>query len=71
MLHKISDMIHVVDVMAKKSKQLHSLKYGGFTKSPERDRHIDELIADIQQLAMQIAHDTSPYVRPGDSESEK
>lgn len=61
MLHKISEMIHVVEVMNKKARELHSIKYGGFTKTPERDAHIDHLIADIQSLARQIANDTEPY----------
>lgn len=54
-------MIHVVDVMNKKAKELHSIKYGGFTKTPERDVHVDALIQDIQALARKIANDTGPY----------
>ena len=66
MLHKISDMIHVVETMHKKSKQLHSAKYGGFIKTPERDAAIDILIDDIQSLALKIAMDKSHYVKPED-----
>lgn len=54
-------MIHVVDVMNKKAKELHSIKYGGFTKTPERDVHVDALIQDIQALARKIANDTGHY----------
>lgn len=57
-------MIHVVDVMSKKAKELHSIKYGGFTKTPERDIYVDALILDIQALARKIANDTSPYSNP-------
>ena len=61
MLHKISDMIYLVEVRHKKAKQLHSIKYGGYIKTPERDKHIDVLIEDIQTMAHKIASDKEPY----------
>ena len=58
---KISDMIFLVESMHKKAQQLHSIKYGGYIKTPERDKHIDVLIQDIQSMAERIANDTEPY----------
>jgi hypothetical protein len=60
MLHKISEMCDVVSVMYEKSVNLRRMKYD----TPKQDQDInkiDALIADIQQLALQIAHDRSPY----------
>ena len=54
-------MIFLVESMHKKAQQLHSIKYGGYIKTPERDKHIDVLIQDIQSMASRIANDTEPY----------
>lgn len=60
MLHKISDMCDLVSVMYDKSMLLRRLKYD--TPKDKQDKNqIDALVADIQQLALQIAHDRSPY----------
>lgn len=53
-------MCDVVSVMYEKSVNLRRMKYD----TPKQDQDInkiDALIADIQQLALQIAHDRSPY----------
>lgn len=60
MFHKISDMCDVISVMYGKSMLLRRLKYD--TPKDKQDKNqIDALVADIQQLALQIAHDRSPY----------
>ena len=60
MLHKISDFCDVVNVMYEKSMNLRRMKYD--TPKERQDTvQIDSLIQDIQSLALQIAHDRSPY----------
>ena len=63
MLHKISDMIYLVEIMNKKAQQLHSIKYGGYVKTQERDDHVDNLINEIQSMAHKISTDTEPYTK--------
>ena len=60
MLHKISDMCDVVNVMYEKSMNLRRMKYDT-PKEKQNKIEIDTLIADIQSLALQIAHDRSQY----------
>ena len=60
MLHKISEMCDVVNLMYVKSMNLRRMKYDT-PKDLQNKTEIDTLIADIQALAMQIAHDRSPY----------
>lgn len=60
MLHKISDMCDVVSVMYDKSMLLRRLKYDT-PKDKQDKQQIDMLVVDIQALALQIAHDRSPY----------
>ena len=60
MLHKISEMCDVVNLMYVKSMNLRRMKYDT-PKDLQNKTEIDTLIADIQQLALQIAHDRSPY----------
>jgi hypothetical protein len=60
MLHKISEMCDVVNVMYEKSMNLRRLKYDT-PKEDQNKAQIDALVADIQSLALQIAHDKSPY----------
>ena len=62
MLHKISDMCDVVSVMYEKSMNLRRMKYDT-PKEKQSTAEIDALIADIQSLALQVAHDRSPYTR--------
>lgn len=54
-------MIYLVELMHKKAQQLHSIKYGGYVKTPERDDHIDNLINEIQTMAHKISTDKQPY----------
>ena len=63
MLHKISQMCDKVNVMYTKSMNLRRLKYD-ITKenrTKEEEYHINELVQDIQALAMDIANDRQPY----------
>jgi len=60
MLHKISDFCDVVNLMYEKSMNLRRMKYDT-PKEQQNKTQIDTLIADIQSLALQIAHDRSPY----------
>lgn len=60
MLHKISDFCDVVSVMYEKSMNLRRMKYDT-PKEQQNKTQIDSLIADIQSLALQIAHDRSQY----------
>jgi hypothetical protein len=60
MLHKISDFCDVVSVMYEKSMNLRRMKYDT-PKENQNKEEIDILVQDIQALAMQIAHDRSPY----------
>lgn len=60
MLHKISQMCDKVTVMYEKSMNLRRMKYD-VPKEQQNKQAIDELVADIQSLARDIAHDTSSY----------
>jgi len=62
MLHKISDMCDVVNVMYEKSMNLRRLKYD--TPKEHQDQAvIQHLVEDIQALALQIGVDKSRYVK--------
>jgi hypothetical protein len=62
MLHKISDMCDVVNVMYEKSMNLRRLKYD--TPKEHQDQSaIQHLVEDIQALALQIGVDKSRYVK--------
>ena len=63
MLHKISQMCDKVNVMYTKSMNLRRLKYDipKATRNKEEEFHINELVQDIQALAMDIANDRQPY----------
>lgn len=60
MLHKISDMCDVVNVMYEKSMNLRRIKYD-LPKEQQDQNQIQILVDDIQALALQIAHDKSKY----------
>ena len=60
MLHKISEVCDLINVIHKKSEQCRKLKYDN-PKTPERDQEIDILIADIQSMCRQVAEDRQPY----------
>ena len=64
MLHKISQMCDKVNVMYEKSMNLRRLKYDT-PKDKVHAGQIDFLVADIQQLAREIANDKQPYERKG------
>ena len=53
-------MCDVVNVMYEKSTNLRRLKYDT-PKEDQNKAQIDALVADIQSLALQIAHDKSSY----------
>jgi hypothetical protein len=60
MQHKISDLTRKVSVMYDKSLLLHRMKYD--TPRDQRDHVlIDNLIADIRQLAGDIFNDRETY----------
>lgn len=63
MLHKISQMCDKVNVMYTKSMNLRRLKYDipKDSRSKEQEYQINELVQDIQALAMDIANDRQPY----------
>ena len=60
MLHKISEMCDLIDVIHNKSKTLREAKYGG---SKETKAELDYRVADIQAMCRQIAHDRQTYVQ--------
>lgn len=62
-LHKISDIVHKVNVMYEKSILLHRMKYGGTgVVNGQYDRQaVDALIAEIQQLAGEIYNDREKH----------
>ena len=63
MQHKISDLCDKVNVMYEKSMNLRRLKHDvpKEVRTPEQEQLIDVLVADIQSLASDIAHDRQPY----------
>lgn len=65
MLHKISEMCDVVNVMYEKSMNLRRLKYDT-PKDKRNEAMIQVLVDDIQALALQIASDKAPYKRKGE-----
>ena len=67
MLHKISQMCDKITVMYEKSMNLRRMKYD-VPKEQQNKQLIDELVADIQALARDIAHDTSPYQKLKDND---
>ena len=60
MLHKISEMCDLIDVIHNKSKTLREAKYGG---SKETKAELDYRVADIQAMCRQIANDSQTYVK--------
>ena len=62
MYHKVSDLTRKISVMYDLSLKLHRLKYD----TPKHDQDhvlIDNLIADLQQMAGDIYNDRDPYSR--------
>jgi hypothetical protein len=60
MNHKISDMCDLVNRMYEKSMNLRRLKYDTSPvdrKTPAMQREIQNLVDDIQAMALLIAHD--------------
>lgn len=68
MQHKISEMCEKVNVMYEKAMNLRRLKYDipKDVRTEEQNKLIDWLVADIQQLARDIAYDTRPYEKEKD-----
>ena len=60
MLHKISEMCDLIDVIHNKAKTLREAKYGG---AKETKAELDYRVADIQAMCRQIAHDRQTYVK--------
>tara|TARA_B110000495_G_scaffold67769_1_gene57778 strand:- start:339 stop:530 length:192 start_codon:yes stop_codon:yes gene_type:complete len=60
MLHKVSEVCDLINVIHEKSEECRKLKYDN-PKTPERDQEIDILIADIQSMCRQVAEDKQPY----------
>ena len=58
MLHKISEMSDLINVMHNKSETLRQAKYGQ-SKQPKEE--IDYRVSDIQAMCRQIAEDKQPY----------
>ena len=65
MLHKISQMCDKVSVMYEKSINLRRMKYDT-PKEQQNKAMIDEMVADIQALARDIANDTGKYQKLDD-----
>lgn len=65
MLHKISQMCDKVSVMYEKSVNLRRMKYDT-PKEQQSKTMIDEMVADIQALARDIANDTGKYQKLDD-----
>ena len=60
MLHKISDFVKRISVMHDEAQRLHRMKY----ESPKAEQEdIDNVIGNIQALALSIAKDKSAYSR--------
>jgi len=60
MLHKISEMCDLINVIHNKSQNLRQLKYGQ-SKQEQDKRIIDYHVSDIQAMCRQIAEDKQPY----------
>ena len=65
MLHKISQMCDKVSVIYEKSLNLRRMKYDT-PKEQQNKAMIDEMVADIQALARDIANDTGKYQKLDD-----
>lgn len=59
MLHKISEMCDLINVIHVKSETLRQAKYS----KKETKAEIDYRIADIQAMCRQIANDSQTYVK--------
>ena len=62
MLHKISEMCDLINVIHNKSQNLRQLKYGQ-SKQEQDKRIIDNHVSDILAMCRQIAEDKQPYER--------
>ena len=60
-------MCDKVTVMYEKSMNLRRMKYD-VPKEQQNKQLINDLVADIQALARDIAHDTSPYQKLKDED---
>lgn len=61
MLHKISEMCDLINVIHNKSETLRRAKYGKGRKQTKQE--IDYRVADIQAMCRQIANDSQTYVK--------
>ena len=59
MLHKISEMCDLINVIHVKSETLRQAKYG----KKETKEEIDYRVADIQAMCRQVANDSQTYVK--------
>jgi|MDSV01.1.fsa_nt_gb hypothetical protein len=59
MLHKISEMCDLINVIHVKSETLRQAKYS----KKETKAEIDYRIADIQAMCRQVANDSQTYVK--------
>ena len=60
MLHKISQFCDKIDTIKNMSDELRVTKYG-YSKSPERDMKIQNLIETIQSDCLLVANDKGDY----------
>jgi hypothetical protein len=60
MLHKISEMCDLIDVIHNKSTKLRNLKYNT-PKEKQQKVEIDFQVSDIQAMCRQIAEDRQHY----------
>ena len=65
MLHKISQFCDKIDTIKNMSDELRVTKYG-YSKSPERDMKIQNLIETIQADCLLVASDKSDYAKEKD-----
>ena len=59
MLHKISEMCDLINVIHVKSETLRQAKYS----KKETKAEIDYRVADIQAMCRQVANDSQTYVK--------
>lgn len=58
MIHKVSELCDMIDVMYKDSQELRRMKY----EEPKADTvAIDQKIAQIQYMALLVSNDKQPY----------
>ena len=60
MLHKISEMCDLINVIHVKSEPLRQAKYG---TAKQTKAEIDYRVADIQAMCRQVANDSQTYVK--------